>query len=395
MRHGLLALISAVALLTAACGSTVEGTAVKGTGGPSAPALNFDQLDPGRYPTEPREPLGAAGDPRRGVIIEAQRMANHVIGPWEVDPALSGWFGFGAMVLPHSDMLALIGPANFAAAAGRHNFVNGFATARIEKGSKMMLNAVLRFADDGAATAAATDLGDTALQLASADGPPQKLDVPNHPEARASSYTGTDRASGPFGAVRSFTAHGPYVFMQLAQVTAGVEAATGLIVKAIELQTPEIDNFRATDPSEFTDISIDPTGLLARTLPIEGQDASFTKNATYEQRGALHFQSDPARTSKLFSDIGMDTVSMGGTNVYETRDADGAKRIVEDFFAEVSPTAKPANAVPNMPNSRCLGMNDGSFYCLGTADNYAMEVSAPNLLAAQQMTAAQYIMLMS
>ncbi|MCV7278834.1 hypothetical protein H7J88_04130 [Mycolicibacterium flavescens] len=395
MRHGLLALLSAVALLTAACSSTVEGSAIKGTGGPAAPALNFDQLDPGRFPTDPREPLGVAGDPRRGVILEAQRMADHVIGPWEVDPALKGWFGFGAMVLPHADMLALIGPANFAASAGRHNFVNGFASARIEKGNRMLLNAVLRFADDAAATAAANDLGETALQQKGSDGPAQKLDVPNHPDTRASSYTGVDRASGPFGAVRSFTAHGPYVFMQLAQATAGVEAATELVVKSIDLQTPEIDSFRATDPSEFTDISIDPTGLLARTLPLDGPDASFTKNATYGPRGALHFQSDPSRTSTLFTDIGMETVSMAGTNIYDTRDADGAKRIVDDFFAEVSPTAKPANPVANMPDSRCLGMTDGSFYCLATADNYALEVSGPNLLVTQQMTAAQYIMLMS
>lgn len=392
MRHGLIALLSAVALLAAACSSTVEGSAVKGAGGP---ALDFDQLDPGRYPTEPREPLGVAGDPRRGVILEAQRMANHVIGPWEVEPALKDWFGFGAMVLPHADMLALIGPANFAAAAGRHKFVNGFASARIEKGSRMLLNAVLRFADDAAATAAATELGDTALRQTGADGPAQKLDVPNHPEARAASYTGVDRASGPFGAVRSFTPHGPYVFMQLAQASAGIEAAGALVAKAIELQTPEIDSFRATAPDEFTDITIDPTGLLARTLPLEGADASFTKNATYEQRGALHFQSDPARTSSLFADVAMETVSMAGTNIYDTRDAAGAKRIVDDFFAEVSPTAKPANPVANMPDSRCLGMNDGSFYCLAVADNYALEVSGPNLLATQQMTAAQYIMLMS
>ncbi|AMO58872.1 Uncharacterised protein [Mycolicibacterium phlei] len=394
MRHGLLALISAIALLTAACGTTVEGTAVKGTGGPAAPTLDFNRLDAGRYPTTPRDPLGVAGDVRRGVVLEAQRMANHVIGAWEVDPALTGSFGFGALVLPKAEMLALIGPANLAAAAARHDYVNGFAAARTEKDKRVLLNAVLRFADEEAAKAAADDMGQAALAQRTPE-PTEKFEVPGHPEAQAVSYTGSHRAGGKFGAVRAFTAHGPYVLMQLAEATGGVEDAAQLVAKAIDLQGPEIDRFRATDISEFPDISIDPTGLLARTIPLEAPDPTLTKNTTYEQRGALHFQSDPARTSKLFSDTGVETVSMAGTNVYQTRDHDGAKKIVEDFFAEVTASGKPANPVPNMPDSRCVGLGDGGFYCLAAADAYAIETTAPNLLAAQQMAAAQYIMLMS
>jgi hypothetical protein len=394
MRHAILGLVFVVALSASACTSTVEGSAVRATGGPSGPALDFDQLDPGRYPTAPREALGVAGDPMLGVVLEGQRLANHVIGPWEVDSALRESFGLGALVLPRAEALALIGPVNVAAAAGRHDFVTGFATTRTEKDKRVLLNAVLRFADDEAAEAAANDMGDAVVQQGT-DGPAPKLDIPGHPEAKASSHTGTDRNIGKFGAVRSFTAHGPYVLMQFAQATVGVDAAAQLVGKTIDLQTPEIDKFRATDPSELADISIDPTGLLARTLPLDGRDPTFTKGATYERRGALHFQSDPVRSAKLFSDTGVDLVAMAGTTVYQTEDADGANGVLEEFFAEVSPTAKPANPVPNMPGSRCLRMNEGRFYCLATADRYAIETSGPTLLAGQQMTAAQYITLMS
>ncbi|RAV08209.1 hypothetical protein DQP55_19785 [Mycolicibacterium sp. GF69] len=395
MRHALLALISAVALVVSACTATVEGAAVRPSGGPSGPVLDFDQLDSGRFPTTPRDALGVAGDPMAGVVLEGQRLADHVIGPWEVDAALTGWFGLGALVLPRAEALALIGPVNVAAAASRHDFVTGFATTRTEKNKQILLNAVLRFADDGAAQAAADDMGEAISQPQGADGPAPKLEIPGHPDARASSHTGTDRDIGKFGAVRSFTAHGPYVLMQLAQATAGVDAAAQLVGKTIDLQAPEIDKFRATDPSELADISIDPTGLLARTLPLEGRDPTFTKGATYERRGALHFQTDPVRSAKLFSDTGVDLVAMGGTTVYETEDRQGAEGVVEEFFAEVSTTARPANPVRDMPGSRCLRMDDDSFYCLATADRYAIETSAPTLLAAQQMTAAQYIMLMS
>lgn len=394
MRHAILALISVVLLLGTACTSTVGGSAVKASG-PSGPALEFDQLDPGRFPTAPRAALGVAGDPMLGVVLEGQRLANHVIGPWEVDPALAGWFGLGAMVLPRAEALALIGPVDLAAAASRHDFVTGFATTRTEKNKRVLLNAVLRFADDGAAEAAANDMGEAALQQQGTDGPSPKLEIPGHPEARASSHTGTDRDIGKFGAARSFTAHGPYVLMQLAQATTGVDAAAQLVAKSIDLQAPEIDKFRATDPSELADISVDPTGLLARTLPIDGRDPTFTKGGTYERRGALHFQSDPVRSAKLFSETGVDLVAMAGTTVYQAEDADGARGVVEEFFAEVSPTAQPANPVPDMPGSRCLRPDDGGFYCLAAADRYAIETSGPTLLAAQQMTAAQYIMLMS
>ena len=78
-----------------------------------------------------------------------------------------------------------------------------------------------------------------------------------------------------------------------------MDPAIGLVAKTLDLQGPAIDKFRATDLSEFADISLDPTGLLARTLPVPDKEATPIQNATYEQRGALQYQSDPARSAKL------------------------------------------------------------------------------------------------
>ena len=80
---------------------------------------------------------------------------------------------------------------------------------------------------------------------------------------------------------------------------------------------------------------------------------------------------------------------MARTNVYQTDDAKGAAGIVDGFYAEVEPTAKPANPVKNMPDSRCLQFEDGGFYCLAAADRYAIETSGPNLLDTQQQVAAR------
>ena len=382
-----------VALSSAACSTVVDGSAVKESGAASGPTIDVSKLDVGPYPTQPSQPLGVTGDPARGVLVEAQRMANNVIGPWEVDAGITKWFGFGATVLQAPEDLAQIGPEPFAAAAGQHGFINGFVSARTAEGQKILLNAVLRFADPGAAAAAATDFGDIAAKTGEGVQPAQ---IPGHPDTQAASYTQTEDPTGKrWSAVRAFTAHGQYVFMQLAQAVDGMDPAIGLVAKTIDLQGPAIDRFRATDPSEFADISLDPTGLLARTLPVPDKEATTIQNTTYEQRGALQFQSDPARSAKLFTETGTDLVAMAKTNVYQTKDPASAAKIVDGFFAELQPTSQPAKPVNNLPDSRCLRPEDQSFYCLGVADRYAIETTSQTLLDAQQQVAAQYAMLLS
>src|SRR6476619_7845458 len=94
MRFAYIAVIS-VALFSAACTTAVDGSAVKETGAAQGPTVDISKLDAGPYPTEPSQPLGVTGDPLRGTLVEAQRMANNVVGPWEVDSTLTKWFGFG------------------------------------------------------------------------------------------------------------------------------------------------------------------------------------------------------------------------------------------------------------------------------------------------------------
>ena len=86
---------------------------------------------------------------------------------------------------------------------------------------------------------------------------------------------------------------------------------------------------------------------------------------------------------------------MAKTNVYQTKDAASAPKIVDGFYAELQPTSQQAKPVNNLPNSKCLQLKDKTFYCLGTADKYAIETTAENLLDAQQQVAAQYAILLS
>src|SRR5258708_18458258 len=126
MRLAYIALIS-VALLSAACSTSIDGSAVKESGTAKGPTVDISRLDVGPYPTKPSQPLGVTGDPLRGVLVEAQRMANNVVGPWEVDSTVTGSLGLAATVLLNAPDLANIGPEPLRAVRGPPRFIHIFA----------------------------------------------------------------------------------------------------------------------------------------------------------------------------------------------------------------------------------------------------------------------------
>jgi hypothetical protein len=141
------ALAAALALLVSSCSSSVDsGSAVKATND-VAPggAVDVALLDVGNYPTKPSPPLGSAGTVEIGAIVEGQRMANYVTGPWEVDSSLIRSYANSAVVLKNAAALKFVLPEALAAPASRRDFVAGFYTAREDVDRKMLQNAVLRF----------------------------------------------------------------------------------------------------------------------------------------------------------------------------------------------------------------------------------------------------------
>ena len=387
-----IAVLTAVATL-AACSTEVPGSPVAATGGPPPGTVDIAGLDVGNYPTTPPAPLGAAGSPEVGAIVEAQRMANNVTGPWEADAALVDSSAFGGMVLVPRRMPVL---QDLAEAVKRHRFVNGFSSSRQSHDSRKSLeNVVLRFADSASASAAAADMGrivaETRLEVHTS--PTVSTPIPGHRDAIASSVTFNVGTVG-MTTVRSMTPRGPYVLVQVGGSSAGLEAAAALVAATLDRQGPLIDQFGATDPARFAGLPLDPTGLLARTLPITPQAAILTQRTVYQQRGALHFQIDPVLSAKTFADAGMDSMSRADTTVYQARDAAAAQQMTDIFAEEVAAAAKPADAVPGLPASRCF-TRDRNTLCLGTADRYTIEASATQPSNAHQKLAAQYAMLVA
>ena len=356
------------------------------------PIVSPAQLDAGRYPTVPRPPLGRAGDPKTGAVVDAQRLADHVVGPWEahrelISPYLSTFY-----LLDTPTTLSQFSPDSVAQRAQSHGFVNGFASAREAPDKHILINAVMRFPDPAAAQAAATDMNSATAEQAVRGATPVPATIPGHPETLAFTYpftpTGSDK---PWAVIRSFTPHGPFVFMQLAQSVDGLDMAATLVQKVVDLQAPRVDKFSPADPNALGEVELDPTGLLAKTIPAESNPSS-TKNAVYDERGAMHFQTNPLESKTLFSDTGVTSVAMAAASVYQARYPGSALMIVNAFSKEILNQGAAVDAVPNLPESHCATRGK-SFYCVALAGEYAVEVNGDALPDVHQRTAAQYILL--
>ena len=389
----------ASALVLAACGSNT-GAAGGADPAPSAAAttsappavVDPKLLDVGNYPTVPFPPLGAAGSAEAGALADAKQMADFVVGPWEIDASVINPYLDSFYVINGATALLQLGPETVAAAAGRHGFINGFASERQATDKIVLVNAVLRFPDPAAAAAASTDMGDAAATFPIAGVTPTVVPIPGHPDSVASTYPFTPHGSDQSRAtIRSFTPHGPYVLMQFVQTIDGVEHAAELVAKTIDAQGPSIDQFKAADPGALDAVPLDPTGLLAKALPTT--QGATAKNAVYDTRGAAHFQSDPIASTKLFKDNGVTEVVMAKTNVYQAKDAAGAVAITDSFGMEVTAEGtKPAAPVPAIPHSHCMAFPKG-FYCVAPAGRYAIEARGEQLRDVQQQVAAQYVIL--
>lgn len=390
----------AAGLLVAACGQPAGTTdadqnSSAATTSETTPPVSPDKLNPGRYATKPLAPMGRAGTAERGAVLQAQQMANYVVGPWEVDEALIEPYLDTFYVMNGSAQLGGLGPQAIAAAANGYGMVNGFGSARQKPDTGAMLNAVLHFPDAAAAAAASKAMNDAASAQPIAGAQPEPVGIPGHSDTLASTYAYTPRdADRPSAAVRAFTPHGPFVFMQFAQSADGKDAAAAMVAEAVGLQLPLIDEFTPAGVPELADVEVDPTGLLALTLPLPTPEASPIKNAVYGPHGASHFQSNPVGSTTLFDDTRVTAVAMAGANVYEAHDNPSARMIINSFNEEVSSMegATEAAPVPEIPDSHCMAFPQ-AFYCVAPADKYAIEIRGPKFEDVQQQLAAQYIIL--
>lgn len=401
--------------LIAGCSSiTTPGKPTTAAQAPDSGAI-VALMDTGTYDTAASRPFGAAGDDVQAAnLLEAQRMADFVLGPWEVDAELKS--------MPGALALGLIGPIptiklmrdngvfkeDLIAVADRHRFITGFSTVRQspEKTGqpRSLHNVVLRFPDPAAAEAAAAEMA--AAESARPGQPPvQPIAVNSTPEARAVSSTLPDGIRK----VVSFTAHGPFVLYQEAQTaeaflgTSAINLVDGLLIT----QKRRIDEFAPTDPAAMRDLPLDPSGqLLARTLSAPDNRAPFIIGV-WNARGWLHFEDDPLLASSLFNTAGVDFVGQRLATVYQAANSDGASRVADGLSQQIGSLAnvQAIEGVPGLPAAKCFQRKQAAlpgtapitwqrvnwqFKCVATADRYAYTTFSDTMGDVRQQAAAQY-----
>lgn len=390
------AALLAAALLATGCTSVTTGAAQRAEGGPAPGTVDPTLLNYGNYSTTPLPPMGAAGGPIAGALLDARRMADFVVGPWEADSALvdAGTISFasGGMPLKPGALAAILPSLGSKNTTAGKQMVNGYASIRVGANKNQLLNAVVRMSDPQAATDAAIELAGLIAEAELAGQPlataPKPL--PGHPQTQSVQHTftvdGRDR-----NAVQAFTAHGNYLLYQAAYADSGMDAAIALAVGILDRQGPRIDEFVPTDPAEFPTLPRDPSGLLARTLPVLTGEANVNNEATFGAYGLLHYTSNPVIAEQVFADAGVDVGIHGDSWVFRTRDAAGAAAVAELL---VGPDEeRPTDAVPGMPGSRCALGDLDSKTCVATADRYAFQVGGNQLTDVHQQAAAQYLLL--
>jgi hypothetical protein len=397
-----------VLVVMSGCTSVITGSATK-SGGLAPPAANTALLDPGNYPRRPRPPLGSVPNEDAGRRVEAQRMANIVTGPWEIDPTLVSVQADQAptTALPTvASLSALVfGNAMTDPATAHHyvvGFVSGRATVPATAGQpdppdpKILDNAVLRFPSPQDASTAATAMAAANLPIARAGHvAATRLVIPHYPTSLANMAA----VEGGFEA-EAFTARGPYVLYQYAGSKQSSDAVADMIAKTLDRQQPLVDHFQATPIDQLASLPADPNGVLARTVPTT--TPSVNQAAVYEPRGALNFRPDPVATQSMYNEAGIQRVAADRTTVYEAVDPTGARRAADGLIRIDVPYLgyKSAPGINGLPSARCFDRGaDNSdlaamrYLCIASADHYAFKATAGQELDAHQVMAAQYLML--
>ncbi len=396
----------AVVLVVSGCSSAPTQPAPASSSAPEAV-----RLDTGSYPTAPRLPLGAAGSLDTGRLIEGRRMAAFVVGPWQVESRLIRPASTQAEVITDRRGIgtSVIYP-EMTARSSLLPIIVGFSCERSSADPAdptSLRNAVIRADDPDSATTIARGLADGALNIPPAvlktasmvpSEPIRQLPIPAHPEATGILLVhqiGEQRVEE----VIAISAHGPYVLVQVARSSQGAQQAADLASRTLNQQIPLIDSFTPTAFAMFTGLSQDPTGLLARTLPLKPGQGTTMSDATYDRTAALQLEDDPVTARPMLDAAGVDVMSTSQATVYRTADSSASLRLSFALAdaAAARPGSQKAAAVPGLEQSRCVILDATGLVpkasCTVAVKQFVFKTTARQLVNAQQQLAAQYLML--
>ncbi len=413
-----LALVVATCLgVVTACSTTTTGTARFG-GSLSDPEPDVSQLRTGNYQIKPSTPFFSAGpNPLTQSIVESTRLAEFVVGPWEIDSSVTtlGSLGTGTMTSEFGvDNTLGVSTDNVMQGIARtHKLVAGFGSFRASGSKEADLevqNAVLMFPDEVQAAAAA---GEFTAQI----GPLLAAPFPTYPVQISLGATSVPAVGMDFGtgasAVAAYSVQGRFVLYQFvtAKPTKSTRAslrAELLVSDLLGRQQSLLKGFVPTDPAKLADLPKDPSDdqLLSKTITTPDRQQGVLIG-TWRPRAWLHFEADPVSMTNQFERAGVQWVTQRWGRIYQAPNADSAAQLLDFTSAEImkNPDVQMAGPVPGFPGARCFEhMQDYArpdatvtwrilgwhFSCLARTDRFVFQVFADDETAVDQQISAQY-----
>ncbi|WP_280205644.1 DUF7373 family lipoprotein [Nocardia cyriacigeorgica] len=391
--RAVIGLLLACAVVATSCGSDTEA---------ATPAVDLTQLDVGGYPTLPRQ-LGAPKNKDVPRLVEAQRLANIMPLPVEIDPRF-GYQGPGTrtFLLPDESHLSpihrWISEEHFADDA--KGFISGFsATAQSTKASALattLSSNVLIFTDAAAAPQAAAKQS-RARFLRDDKGPVEPAKLNKFPAAHVRWQPGQQTLA-------SWLAQDEFVIVTIAYNAealmlgeSDLPGLSALAEKAITATSTSLEKFEPTPADKLMENSIDPDGMRSISLARPMGDSFVNVPGTYDLHGSLHFPTDPVERKQELVDAGVDRVAHDAGELYRTADAESAQEL-KDKSSQLNRMFRSAPAPKGLPQATCTeykGPAQGAirFYCHVAFDRYYAFMAAEQLLDAQQRISAQYAIL--
>ncbi|WP_433757233.1 DUF7373 family lipoprotein [Nocardia sp. CA-135398] len=397
--------LSAVAMLAVAliagssCASSVDGKPLPGL----AP-VDLSTLKTGAAATEPspfklRTSSNAAQSVR---FIEARRMLNYVVHPFDVDRDLTS-VGFVKLIADATSMTADGAlPEIYKPVGENNNLIAGAYVSRSNgnlRSQKRLIVSILRFASDVDSKNAADDFA----RITTEQRERHPIHVEGYPDARA---TSADDLSA-----NAFQPHGPYVIA----ISAGIPQANQdklaeTIKKTIDLQIPALDRQKPVPVDDLLDLPLDPDGIMRRAAPKakDYSDPGFSLYdedfGSFEPSGILHFERNPIEVRKAFEEGGVDLIGRRASTVYRARDLAAAIRL-QTALTEPDKNDTVLDPPPGLGDARCLRLDSKdlnrqySSFCAIVYDRYVAVVisSFPELARVdrrlEERTAGQYSIL--
>jgi len=392
---------AAVAVVVSAtvigCGSQVSGSATRTE--PDSSNLNF-----GNYQTQPRT-VGNAKSLNQGRAWEAQRLADHVAVPFEIDPAYVYDNRRESLVHPTQIVLnrkglgKLIINDTFDEVAEDlvAGWLNTWATGPSGGEPRRSLNlSVLIFPDAKTAETVGPTLEHDDFTF-NADN--ESVSITKYPKTYA-------HWRPSVSSIGSWTVHDRYViFMKIDDETKAPDLAslTAQVERALAVQIPLLDKFVPTPSDQLERVPLDPTGLLGRTLPSDpSAPVRAQPDGYFTGRGALSLFADPdADLLNTFTKNGVDLITFGDSVVFRSTTTAGAKALVDEWkkpeadSKEASAPDKLADAVACRANTyESQGeVKTSDYICYLQVDRYAAQIRDGNLQDLHQQVAAQYVLL--